>query len=113
PDRVVIVGGTPSVSAAAQQQVRALDSSREIVRLGGQNRYDTSRLIADYAFDSADAALLATRRRFPDALAAGPAASLLGGPVLLIRGSETTPDAQTLASLDELGVDWVGIAGDG
>lgn len=112
PETVVIVGGTPSVSAGALQQVRALDSTRTIERLGGENRYETSRLIADYAFDSADAAFVATGTMFPDALASGPAAAHLDGPVLLVRGSTSAADAATLATLDALGVDWVGIAGD-
>lgn len=112
PAEVVIVGGTPSVSAHAEQQVRELDAKRDVVRLGGADRFETSRMIAEHAFESADAAFLATGLKFPDALTAGPAAALLGGPVLLVHGSIAAPDAATRATLDELGVAWVGIAGD-
>lgn len=113
PDRVVIVGGTPSVSANVARQVQAIDSTMQLRRLGGDNRYETSRLIAQYAFpNGAPAAFVATGLKFPDALAAGPAAALRGGPVILVRGSERTADAATLASLRGLGVTWVGIAGD-
>lgn len=110
PRQIVIVGGDPSVSAAAEAQVRGL--AREVVRLGGANRFETSRMIAEHAFDDADAVLLATGRRFPDALAAGPAAAHLGGPVLLVDGAAATTDAATRSTLAGLGAGYVGIVGD-
>ncbi|SFR99826.1 Putative cell wall binding repeat 2 [Agrococcus baldri] len=113
PAKVVIVGGTPSVSAAASQQVAGLPGSPTVTRLGGANRYETSRLIAAHAFPTgAPAAFLATGAKFPDALTAGPAAALRDGPVLLVRGNAPTADAETLQTLAALGVGWVGIAGD-
>ncbi len=113
PAQVVIVGGTPSVSAAVEASVRALAPARDVLRLGGTDRFHTSRLVAQHAFASAPAAFVATGLRFPDALAAGPAAALRGGPVLLVDGGRSTIDAATLATLQQLGVGSVGIAGDG
>ncbi|MCR8669864.1 cell wall-binding repeat-containing protein [Agrococcus sp. HG114] len=112
PQKIVIVGGTPSVSAQVEAQVRALDPQTQVVRLGGADRFETSRLIAEHAFDSAPAAFLATGLKFPDALTAGPAAALFGGPVLLVNGGLSAPDAATLTTLDGLGIAWVGVAGD-
>ncbi|UOW01518.1 cell wall-binding repeat-containing protein [Agrococcus sp. SCSIO52902] len=112
PAKVVIVGAEPSVSAAVQAAVQALDPNREVVRLGGVNRYETSRLIAEHAFDAAASAFVATGIRFPDALAAGPAAALRDGPVLLVDGRAAHVDAATLATLQDLGVGWAGVVGD-
>ncbi|MFJ6113703.1 cell wall-binding repeat-containing protein [Agrococcus sediminis] len=112
PAKVVIVGAEPSVSAAVQTAVQALDPNREVVRLGGADRYETSRLIAEHAFDSAASAFVATGIRFPDALAAGPAAALRDGPVLLVDGRAAEADAATLATLQGLGVGWAGVVGD-
>ena len=55
-----------------------------ITRLAGSSRYETAVAAALDAFPSgADVAYVATGGAFPDALAAGPAAAMAGGPVLL------------------------------
>lgn len=114
PREIVIVGGTPSVSAAAEQQVRRLGVASTVERLAGANRFETSRMIADHAFgEDTDAVFLATGRRFPDALAAGPAAALRNGPVLLVDGAAAAPDAATRATIASLSPTYIGIAGDG
>lgn len=112
PREVVIVGGEPSVSAAVETAVRELAPARTLVRLGGTDRFHTSRLIAEHAFKSADSALIATGLKFPDALAAGPFAARRQGPVLLVNGGSSTLDAATRETLDRLGVGWVGVVGD-
>ncbi|MGM1030676.1 MAG: cell wall-binding repeat-containing protein [Actinomycetota bacterium] len=112
PTQVVIVGGTPSVSAAVESSVRALAPGRDMVRLGGVDRFETSRLVAEHAFPSAASALVATGLNFPDALAAVPVAARRDGPVLLVNGKSGSLDAATAATLRRLGVGWVGVAGD-
>lgn len=83
-----------------------------VLRLGGANRYETSRLIAEYAFPSATSAFVATGLRFPDALSAGPAAAQRNAPVLLVTNATGGLDAATRATMQRLGVRWVGIVGD-
>ncbi|WP_349305143.1 cell wall-binding repeat-containing protein [Agrococcus sp. Marseille-Q4369] len=112
PAEVVIVGGEPSVSAAVETAVRQLAPPRPIVRLGGTDRFHTSRLIAEHAFGSASDALIATGLKFPDALAAGPVAVRRDGPVLLVNGESGVLDTATRATLERLGVGWVGVVGD-
>ena len=104
----------PAPDVAAADEAQAVDAARTdpVLRLGGANRYETSRLIALHAFDSAASAFVATGVRFPDALAAGPAAAHRNGPVLLVDGERGALDSATRATLAELGVGWVGIAGD-
>ncbi len=112
PAEVVIVGAEPSVSAAVETAVRELPTAPETLRLGGTDRFHTSRLIAEHAFGSASDALIATGLKFPDALAAGPVAARRDGPVLLVNGGSGALDAGTAAALERLGVGWVGVVGD-
>lgn len=85
PPKLVVVGGTASVSDAVYQQLAALKP--DITRIGGADRYEVSRNVIDYAFpDGVDEVFVATGNNFPDALAAGPAAGHLSGAVLLVNG---------------------------
>jgi hypothetical protein len=80
---VFVLGGPAAVSPAV---VEALDANGfRSVRLGGADRYETAVVIARL-IDSPSAAYLATGRDFPDALAAGAAAGVTGGVVLLTDG---------------------------
>ena len=114
PERIVVAGGTGSVSAAVFRQLAAyVDDPADLDRLGGATRYDTARLIVDDAFgdDGAPTAFVATAANFPDALAAGPAAGALRGPVILVDGAARSVDAATAALISDLGVTDVLIAG--
>ena len=69
-----------------------------VVRLQGQDRYDTAARISRHAFPGgAPVAVLVTGEQYADALAAGPVARRWGGPVLLTRRGELPP-----ATHDEL-----------
>ena len=109
-ERVVIVGGLPSVNADVEAAIGEIDSVVTIDRLGGDNRYETSRLVAEYAFESAEGAYVATGKRFPDALSAGTAAGHLAWPLVLVNTATEVP-ATTIATLEELGIDRVRVVG--
>lgn len=111
PDEVVIVGSNATVSDAVADQLEALSFSPSVMRLGGVDRFETSRMIAAEAFPSATTAYIATGLGFPDALSAGPAAAHFDGPVILVNGLDTSVGGATLALLDDLGVTTVKIAG--
>jgi putative cell wall-binding protein len=114
PTAITIVGGTGVVSLAVEQQLRAYVSSPSLVtRISGSNRYATSRAVLE-AFSSAPNELfIATGTGFADALAAGPAAGVVGGGVLLVNGSAPTLDAATLALVEELDVPVTIVGGTG
>ena len=60
--------------------------ARQAVRLAGADRYATAAAISARVFKSGvPVVFIATGEDFPDALAAGPAAAKLGGPLLLVR----------------------------
>ena len=102
PARVVVVGGLPSVSDAVYRRIEAMVP--EISRIGGVDRYDTSRKLVEDAFGPGpyETVFLATGTNFPDALSAGPIAGRLGQPVLLVNGSSAGLDAPTRDALVRL-----------
>lgn len=98
PTRIVIVGGTGVVSPAVAAAAAAY-TSNPVIRLGGANRYETSRLIAQrmlsQGLGTGQALWVATGRNFPDALSAGAAAASQGVPILLVNGTASTLDSAT------------------
>ena len=110
PDRVVVVGGTGAIGARVLDEVSAL--GMPVSRLGGSDRYATSAALAREGFPSgARTAWVATGQGYADALAAGPAASAAGGPVVLVDGRSGTLPAATRQLLAELGVTTAQLAG--
>ncbi len=110
PSRIVIVGGTSAISAGVESAMG--DLADTVDRIAGADRYETSRLIAEYAFgEGAGTAFIATGRSFPDALTAGAAGGAIGAPVLLVDGLATDLDAATSATLDALGTTRTLVAG--
>lgn len=107
PRSIVLVGGTPTVSVAVEQQLAQFAA---VTRIQGADRYETSARIAEHAFRGATQALVATGRNFPDALAAGPLAASRDAPVLLVHG-DRQPPASTLSALGSLGVQHITVVG--
>jgi len=97
PQRIVIVGGVEAVSEVVAGQLQAY-TSQPVGRLAGANRFATAAAISSATFNpGVPAAFIATGRAFPDALAAGPAAIEMRGPVLL-----TEPGALPDSTRNEL-----------
>lgn len=70
-------------------------------RIGGQGRFDVSASISELGFDpGVPVVYIANGLNFPDALSAAPAASLQGGPLLLVSPTEIpAPIAAEIARL--------------
>lgn len=83
-ETVKIVGDTPSVSEAVASQVR--EAGIDVQRIGGPDRYSTSRAINADAFGESgvEVVYVATGGNFPDALSAAAAAGARNSPVLLV-----------------------------
>ena len=86
--KAVIVGGTAAVPASVERQLRSA-GVKNITRLSGATRYETSTKIADFELKSGlgftmDGVMLATGTNFPDALSAGPLAGRSHSPLLLV-----------------------------
>ena len=91
--RAVILGGTASVDANAESQLRSI--AGDVVRLAGDDRHATSVAVSARAFSSAKIAYLASGAGYANALAAGPAAALAPGPVLVVRANCVPPSVDT------------------
>lgn len=63
----------------------------EIVRLGGNNRFQTAALISTEGWNSARTVMIASSAGFADALAGVPLAHALNAPILLVNGSKVDP----------------------
>lgn len=104
PSRVVLVGGTGVLDRSIAPQLRSLlGSSLAVERVGGSDRYETARLVAE-RFKSAGTAYIATGVDFADALGAAAAAGKNKAPVLLVNGASAAPEAAVTSTLKKLGV---------
>lgn len=109
PETVVILGGIGAISESVATDLSAYGTT---VRLAGPSRFDTAVAISQYGFPtdgSVETVFVATGFGFADALAAGPAAAALNGPVLLTPPSGL-PDA-VAAEISRLGPDLIVVVG--
>jgi putative cell wall-binding protein len=84
--RAVVLGGTGSVDAGVEAQVKAIVAGT--TRVGGADRYATASAVsARIASPGVGSAFLATGNAFADALAGGPAAAANEAPILLVRAN--------------------------
>jgi len=119
PSKVVILGSTASVSSSVESAVKSIVGSSNVVRLGGSDRYETMRRIVRFAWDDpassglipAPTVIIATGGNFPDALSAGPAASVDGGAVVLVDGTASSIPAPSLTLISQLSPRQIIIAG--
>lgn len=107
PAKIVVVGGTGVVAASTAS---AFAKIAPVTRLGGADRYATSRKVIDHAFPGATAAVyVASGANFPDALAASAASARFDSPVVLTNG--TTLDAATSSLVKRLAPSKIRVAG--
>ncbi|BAU33102.1 cell wall-binding repeat-containing protein [Microcella alkaliphila] len=111
PQRIVVVGGTGVVSGAVATELRSFASSRSVTRLGGADRYATSRAIAEFAFPRASEVYIATGAGFADALSAGAAGANRAAPVVLVPGTASTVDSATRSLLTRMRISQIYVAG--
>ena len=113
PARIVVVGGARSVSDSVFAELSALAPAGNTIRIGGADRYEASRNVAQYAFGTLNpaTAYVATGENYPDALSASAAAGSSGSPVILIPGSSPMADQPTLDLIVALRVTRLKIAG--
>ena len=87
---ITVIGGTGAVSQDIFNQLKAYGY---VTRVGGNDRYETSQLFAEYYFGTASAAVVAYGANFPDGLCGGSLANVLGAPLLLAANGKTTAAA--------------------
>ncbi len=89
PAKVYLIGGTGVISTAVAAQTAQLTSldQTNIVRIAGQDRYETSLAVAQYFNEAGGSLCLATGNNFPDALAGSVYAAKRNAPILLVDSS--------------------------
>lgn len=96
PAKIVVVGGTASVSADVVDELRGYAGT--VQRISGENRYATSAAVVGTYPSDVPVLYVAAGNTFPDGLTAGSAAATDGVPVLLtdpVRLRAVTADAIT------------------
>ncbi|SOC56843.1 cell wall-binding repeat-containing protein [Ornithinimicrobium cerasi] len=83
PRLVIVMGGEVAVAEAVLEDIR--DLGIEVIRIRGNDRYQTAAALMEVWPTGATQAWVATGLEYADALAAAPAAALRGSPVLLTR----------------------------
>lgn len=87
--RFCLIGGTGAVSETVDT---ALQEYGETVRIAGDDRYETSRAVAETFFGCEDghrAITFACGNNFPDGLSGGPLAMALNAPLILVNEKNT------------------------
>lgn len=103
PSRIIALGGPGSISDSVLKQARlATGVTTTTSRLQGATRYDTAVDISKKTFTAprVPVVYVASGLHFADGLAGAAAGGSLGGPVLLTKPSEMTPEA--LAEIERL-----------
>jgi putative cell wall-binding protein len=108
---IIIVGGTPAVSAGVERALRSAVSGAQVRRIGGDSRYSTARMLAEEAAklrgaSSDTTVFIATGANFPDALGASPISYAAKRPIILTRPDTLSPEAveaiRTLGTRDAI-----------
>ncbi len=106
PQKIIVVGSSLAISESVKNTLEAyVNHPDDVYRSWGANRYETSYALVQDAFSvsNTDTVFVSTGRNFPDALAAGPAANHLRGPVLLVDGLSSGITADQRQLLKDLG----------
>lgn len=114
PAKIVVVGGSGVFNSSVISTLRNYTSG-SVIRLGGVDRYGTSRKIAQYAFGDREVteAYVAAGTNFPDALSAAAAAAAAGrgAPVVIVPGTAANAGAATWALLVGFDLDDIYVEG--
>jgi putative cell wall-binding protein len=113
--RVYVLGGSAAVPTSVDAELQS--HGYEVVRLAGQNRMDTARLVAaevvkrlgELGFPAPTRAMLVTALDWPDAVTAGSFGALFGDPIILTLPDQLSPEAS--AALQSLQPDEVDVVG--
>ncbi len=85
---ITVIGGTAAISEDLQSAVEEV-VGKDVERIYGATREETSVAIAKAYFDAPEFAVIAYSRAFPDGLCGGPLAYAMGAPMLLTNVNQT------------------------
>ncbi len=108
PSTTLVVGGEQAISSAVEALVP------DPTRVGGGDRYETGRLIAEYAFLQGvgyERVAIAVGDSFPDALCAGAWAASVGGQIILTDGEVASVGARGFFAAHGTSIDSIVVVG--
>lgn len=80
-NKYYIIGGTSAVSLDIEKEIKQFNQN--VKRLSGDDRYQTSILVAKEFFNNPEEAILTYAKNFPDGLSGGPLAMKKNAPLIL------------------------------
>ncbi|MDW8801391.1 cell wall-binding repeat-containing protein [Clostridium sp. A1-XYC3] len=89
PEQIYLIGGQGSIKDSVVDELKKLVptlNDSELVRISGNDRYDTSLSISNYFNLETDTAIIANGSNFPDALSGSALAAKLNAPIILTDG---------------------------
>lgn len=82
-----LIGGASAVSGEVESQLKEIGTTE---RIAGDNRYETSKAVAEKLFPNGSSTLvIASGTDFPDGLTGGPLAMLNSAPIILVNDKNT------------------------
>ncbi|ADK13672.1 cell wall-binding repeat-containing protein [Clostridium ljungdahlii] len=110
PTKVFIMGMEGAVSEKVQDDISKLAKidSKDIVRIGGQNRFDTSLKAAQYFNSQGNKVCIASGNDFADALSGSSYAANMGEPIILVNNSLTDDEKSFLQGMKLKGASILG-----
>lgn len=107
----LVAAEDPGSSGSGDAAVEAPDVARPLQRDAGPDRIATAVALSAEAWDASDTVVLAAGDRYTDALVAGPLASILDAPLLLVPRAGAPPSV-LVDELDRLDADRAVVVGD-
>ena len=92
-----VIGGEKAVSAELENAVAAYGAAK---RLSGENRFETSVLVAETYFNAPKAVVLAYAGNYPDGLCGGVLANAMGAPLVLTMTGYDMTAAEYVKNID-------------
>lgn len=86
---VIVAGSSSTIATSVLDEIEAAPLSREVIRIGGANRYETAAMLGSFGVEELKmnpaAFMVVSGETFPDGLAAAPMTAFNGGALLLTR----------------------------
>ncbi|WPC44509.1 alpha/beta fold hydrolase [Clostridium sp. JS66] len=85
PSKIYVIGGSSSISSGVEDKLKQI--SKDVVRIQGKDRYETSMNICKYFDENLDNVVIASGEAFPDALSGTALSAKFKAPIVITDGN--------------------------
>ncbi|AWI05061.1 alpha/beta fold hydrolase [Clostridium drakei] len=85
PSKIYVIGGSSSISSGIEDKLKQI--SKDVARIQGKDRYETSMNICKYFDENLDNVIIASGEAFPDALSGTALSAKLKAPIVITDGN--------------------------